>query len=182
MPVSGISDEQSATQPADKSAESPVPARFLRSPLRSPHVHDNAVAAMTLTDRSQDYITAISSSISRRSLSCALPAWRRPQLHFLIKLNRAGMIRHGKVGQRLHVLGPLLEERMDRLQLRQIIPPGLQHRVDGLVADVGHARQMERIADHVGIALDARRRPPISPPTRRSGQEFYWPPACSACS
>ena len=81
--------------------------------------------------------------------------FRRPDADFFIKLYRSRMVRHGKVCDRLSFLGPALEERMDRLQLRQIVPPGFEQRCDRLVAYLRGTDELKRITDNVGLAPDA---------------------------
>ena len=46
-----------------------------------------------------------------------------PNTGLFVKLHRAGMIRDREIGDRLILLGPLFEQRMDGLQLSEIIPP-----------------------------------------------------------
>ena len=49
----------------------------------------------------------------------------RPDARFLVKLDRSRVIWHGKICQRLGLLGPSLEKRMNSLQLGEIVPPNL---------------------------------------------------------
>jgi hypothetical protein len=80
---------------------------------------------------------------------------RRPDAYFFVKLYRSRMVRHGEIGDGLRFLGPALEERMDGLQLREIVPSGFQQRCDCLVAYLRGADELKRITDNVGIAPDA---------------------------
>src|ERR671922_2521192 len=77
----------------------------------------------------------------------------RPYANLLIKLDRARMIRHGEVSQRLVFFRPFFEQRMESLKFREIFPPCLHHRIDGLFTDFGGAHEMERITNHMGLAF-----------------------------
>src|SRR5262245_13371869 len=80
---------------------------------------------------------------------------RGPDAYFFVKLYRSRMVRHGEIGDGLRFLGPSLEERMDGLQLREIVPPGFEQRCNRLVAYLRGTDELKRIADNVGIAPDA---------------------------
>ena len=64
---------------------------------------------------------------------------RGPGAHFFIKFYRTGMIRDGKIRDGLVFFPPLLEERVNRLQLGDIVPPCLHHGGDAALIDLGRA-------------------------------------------
>jgi len=82
---------------------------------------------------------------------------RGPGARFFIKFYRTGMIRDGKIRDGLVFFPPLLEERVNRLQLGDIVSPGLHHGGDAALIDLGRADDVKRVPDHIDIASDTGR-------------------------
>src|SRR3990167_5167810 len=81
-----------------------------------------------------------------------------PDTRLLVKLDGPGVIRHREVGDRLSLFGPPLKQRVLGLQVADIVPPDFRQGVNGLLVDLRRAYQLKRVADDIGVPLDAGRR------------------------
>ena len=72
-----------------------------------------------------------------------------PNANLFVKLHRAGVVWDREIGDRLNIFSELLEQRMDRLQLGVVVPPGFEHRRDRTLVDLGRRQQVQRVTDNV---------------------------------
>ena len=121
MPATGIAMSSHSAELVHESTQVARRVRFPQFPRRSPirgHYDSHAGCDWNFTH----FVFESAACAIRLTANLFGPRvlLRRPYFRFFVELHRARMIRHGKVGNRLHVLGPFFELRMDGLQLGEL--------------------------------------------------------------